>query len=63
MLTSDEVLTREEAQQMLKVSRNTMFALLRSGEIKARKVGTDWRVMRSTILAYMQDAEGLRIDE
>jgi excisionase family DNA binding protein len=53
--STDEVLTHREAAAFLKVSRNTMYALLRSGVISARKVGSDWRVMRSTLLKYVQD--------
>lgn len=48
-----ELLTFEEAQEMLKVRRTKMYALLRSGELRASKVGKLWRVERRSIQEYL----------
>lgn len=50
---SQELLTFEEAQAMLKVRRTKMYALLRSGELRASKVGKLWRVDRTSIREYL----------
>ena len=49
----DTLLTREEAADVLKVSRNTMFRLLREGQIRASKVGATWRVRKSDLDRYL----------
>ena len=50
---SQELLTFEEAQALLKVRRTKMYALLRSGELRASKIGKLWRVERASIREYL----------
>ena len=52
---SPELLTFEEAQAMLKVRRTKMYALLRSGELRASKVGKLWRIERNSIQDYLAE--------
>lgn len=52
----DEVLTLEELSQLLKVSETTAYTLVRSGEVPGRKVGREWRFVRSQILAWLMAA-------
>ncbi|MFC6616411.1 helix-turn-helix domain-containing protein [Deinococcus radiophilus] len=52
----DEVLTLEELSQLLKVSETTAYTLVRSGEVPGRKVGREWRFVRSRILAWLMAA-------
>lgn len=49
----DEVLTLEEAAQFLRVSEATVYQLARSGELPARKVGREWRFVRSRLRAWL----------
>jgi excisionase family DNA binding protein len=51
----DAVMTLEEAAAFLKVSETTVYQLLREGGLKARKVGREWRVLKSTLVAYLKD--------
>ena len=53
----DEMLTLKETRDILKVSRNTMYMLVRDGVIPARKVGSEWRIMRSTLVDWMKQRE------
>lgn len=53
----DEMLTLKETRDILKVSRNTMYMLVRDGVIPARKVGSEWRIMRSTLVEWMKQRE------
>ncbi len=48
-----ELLTFDEAQALLKVKRTKMYALLRSGELRASKIGKLWRVERGSIQQYL----------
>lgn len=50
----DDMLTRKEAAALLKVGRNTMYALLREGTIKAIKVGAQWRIRREDLLQFQK---------
>ncbi|MGQ9571711.1 MAG: helix-turn-helix domain-containing protein [Dehalococcoidia bacterium] len=44
-----EVLTVEELARYLRVSRSTLYRLLRDREIPAAKIGGYWRFRRQTI--------------
>ena len=54
---ADEMLTLKQTRHILKVSRNTMYLLVREGIIPARKVGSEWRIMRSVLIDWMQTRE------
>ena len=49
----EELLTFTEAGTVLKVRRTRLYAMLRSGELHAVKVGKLWRVSRSSIEEYL----------
>ncbi len=51
----DEMLTLKETMEIIKVSRNTMYLLVRDGAIPARKVGSEWRIMRSNLVTWMNE--------
>jgi excisionase family DNA binding protein len=56
----DAVMTLEEAAGFLKVSETTVYQLVRSGELKARKVGREWRILKSQLVEFLkQDGEGI----
>lgn len=44
-----EFLTVNEAAEILRVSRDTVFSLIRSGKLPAFKVGKQFRIRRDTI--------------
>lgn len=52
-LSTDEVLTIEEAASFLKVSETTVYQLTRSGELPARKVGREWRFLRQKLIEWL----------
>jgi excisionase family DNA binding protein len=53
----DEVLTTAEACTYLRISRPTFLKLVRNNQIRARKVGKGWKVLRSELLRYMHVQE------
>ena len=53
----DAVMTLEEAASFLRVSETTVYQLVRSGELRARKVGREWRILKSQLVEFLkQDA-------
>ena len=54
----DEILTTQEACKYLRISRPTFLKLVHSRQIRARKVGRGWKVLRSEIEAYMKRSNG-----
>lgn len=46
---SEELYTREEAAKFLRVSLSTVDRLIKSGKLKARKVGRQVRMTRSDL--------------
>ena len=49
----DEILTAEEAAEVLKVGMNALYRLLTSGELKAFRNGRVWRVPKQAIAEYI----------
>ena len=55
-----EWLTYKEAEQVVGLSRTTLWKLISSGEIEHRKVGRAVRINRQSLEAYMkQDSQGI----
>jgi excisionase family DNA binding protein len=49
-----EVLTAEEAADLLRVSTKTILALARDGSLPGEKVGRAWRFLRADLLEYVR---------
>lgn len=48
-----DVLNLEETADLLRVSNQTIYNMIKANRIKAYKVGREWRFMRSDIEAYL----------
>lgn len=46
-----------EAAEFLKIGRSTMLKLLTSGEVKAKKVGRQWRVTIEALNEYLSKSD------
>ena len=46
---NENFLTTKEAAQHLRVSKNTIYRQLRSGNLHGQKIGRQWRVLLSTL--------------
>lgn len=53
--SAEDFLTFQEAMAVLKVKRTRMYELLRSGEIKASKLGRLWRVERRSLNEFIRN--------
>lgn len=49
-----EVLTADEAAELLRVSTKTILALARDGALPGEKVGRAWRFLRADLLDYVR---------
>jgi excisionase family DNA binding protein len=55
-----EWLTYKEAEQLVGLSRTTLWKVISAGETEHRKVGRAVRINRQSLEAYMkQDSQGL----
>jgi len=52
--TSDEILTLEEASQLLKLSRSTVYSLARRRKIPAFKLGRSWRFVKAYLIKWLE---------
>ena len=52
-----DVMTVAEVQELLKISRKTVYRLIASGDIKARKVGRNYRISKRSIMGFMGEWE------
>ena len=48
-----DVVTAEEAADMLRIGMNRVYVLLKSGELKAYREGRVWRISRKAIEEYV----------
>jgi excisionase family DNA binding protein len=58
-----DVLTVDEAAEMLGVHVRTVYAELRAGRLPGRKVGRSWRLHRDGITAWLSRAEDPSVAE
>jgi excisionase family DNA binding protein len=54
---ADRFLTSQEVAELLQVSKNTIEAMARAGQIPAKQVGRFWRFRRSAIEAWFDAQE------
>ena len=47
------VLRVDELMPVLKIGRNAAYALVRSGQIKALRIGNSYRIPRSELLLFL----------
>lgn len=65
--TLDNVLTIEELAIYLKISKSTLYKLVREGKIPSQKVGRHWRFRKKSIDRWLEEngpaSESLREDD
>ena len=50
-----DVLTIEELSQYLKISKSTLYKLVREGKIPSQKVGRHWRFRKTAIDRWLEE--------
>lgn len=59
-IKENEVYTREEAEDLLKISRSTMMRLIKKGVIRAAKIGGQYRILGAELLHLLLPESGYR---
>ena len=49
-----DILTLKDLQELLHIGKNTALRLVQSGEIKAFRVGKQWRIARENVIRYLK---------
>ena len=57
--SASEVLTLDEAAVMLRVEPSDVLALIERKELPARRLGQQWRLSRTAVLAWLRGGNGL----
>lgn len=52
--SAGEVLTLEDAAALLRAGPGDVLALIEAGELPARRLGQDWRLSRTAVLAWLR---------
>jgi len=50
-----EIMSPQEAAEYLRVSKVTLYKLLRNGEVPAKKFGNQWRISRAVLDEIMRE--------
>lgn len=56
-----DILTLKDTAQYLRVTKQTVYNMVKKGRIKAYKVGREWRFFRSNIMEYLESTSRNRI--
>lgn len=54
MLTTKEILTREEVMEILKIGRSTFYKLLQTGQLKGFKEDNRYKVPVESVEKYVE---------
>ena len=49
-----DVLTSKELKEILFIGKNKLYELLSSNELKSVRVGRDWRILKSELIAFLE---------
>ena len=60
-IKNNQVYTREEAEDLLKISQSTMMRLIKKGVIRAAKVGGQYRILGAELLRQFLPPTGYEI--
>ena len=50
-----DVVTTEQLQQMLQLGRSKTYSLLQNGEIKAKKIGSEYRIAKNEVIRFLEE--------
>ena len=53
------ILSAQDVQDMLYIGKNTLYRLLKDGEIKAFKINRIWKIPKESVDEYIRKNSGL----
>lgn len=57
IMDDEKVLTTEQACHFLNISRQTLYKLVKSKKVHGKRVGENYRFLRSELLSYLKSDE------
>ena len=60
--TLGDVLTIEELSAYLKISKSTLYKLVREGKIPSQKIGRHWRFRKEAIDRWLEETRAIETD-
>lgn len=54
MMDHNEIMQIEEVMEYLNIGKNTMYGLLKSGELSAFKIGKVWKIPKASVEDYVR---------
>lgn len=57
----DDLLTTDEACEALKIGKNALYSLLRSGQLKAFRNGRVWRIPKESLIEFIYGKSDLNV--
>ena len=58
---TDDLITIDDLCQLLAIGRNTAYSLLKSGEVKAFRIGRHWKIPRASATEYISRKSSLEL--
>ena len=55
----DDLLDIEAARELLRTSRNSLYKLLHSGDLKGYQQGRVWRIPKQAVIEYIKKRSGI----
>ncbi len=57
----EDLLNVEEACEMLRMSRNSLYVLLKNGDVKGYQQGRIWKIPKQAIIEYISKRSGISL--
>ena len=54
-MKDEKIMTMTEVQNYLRITKPTMVKILKEGKLKGKKVGKQWRILKSEVDRYLKD--------
>ena len=54
-MENNDIMRFEEVMEYLDIGKNTLYSLLKSGEINAFKIGKVWKIPRKSVEDYINN--------
>ncbi|MFZ3171985.1 MAG: helix-turn-helix domain-containing protein [Carboxydocellales bacterium] len=61
--SDDDVMTLEQVAKYLKIHYQTALKLVGKGEIPAGKIGRDYKILKSDVLAYLERLKRIEMEK
>lgn len=58
-----EVYTLNEIADLLQVTKRSLYSWIKSGRLKALKVGREWRVTKKSLEAFLEENTATQAEE